>query len=199
MCSSDLNNGTTAKVLEPGTATTSFIAYQAGDYTVTAGNIQDTLNAFTVYVVNGTQSGNYITGIPGVTNIYTINTPVTIVANTPQPGYVFKEWIVEGGPSVGSGYNIGSTNSSTTTFTAGIGGIGIYTITATYENPTKYFTLLVGNRATITTNQPDPQGYPLGTVVGIQANDPESNEVFVGWKSAGDPADIQLEIGRAHV
>jgi hypothetical protein len=171
-------NCSIAKVTNTALENTTFVAYQAGTYNVTATYyIIAEVNNFSLQVVNGTQSGN---ALPGTSNIYLANTPVTIEANAPDAGFEFDKWVL----TVGAYSNavISDIKSQMTTFTST--QVGVYTITATYKSKSQFYQLNVGSRATILTNQNDPQGFPVGTSVEIQANEPAENEVFGRW--AGD-------------
>ena len=168
-------NCSSAKIIDVGSASTGFIAYQSGDYTVYPQYIPiiDT-NVFSLQVVNGTQSG---TTVNNTNNVYHVGTIVNITANAPtNPGEVFDRWEIS--TTSGVTPSIADIYSSNTTFTSQ--AIGVFTITAKYKNPTQYFNLTVTNGTNLT-DKTSPQGYQLGTAVSIKANDPAEGNQFAQW------------------
>jgi hypothetical protein len=108
---------------------------------------------FGLTVVNGTGSGSYLPG-----------SVVNIAANPPPAGQMFANWM--GSPVANAG-------AAATTLTMPNSDV---TVTATYSNApvTSLFYLTVINGS-------GSGSYAVGTTVYITANNPGTNQTFVGW------------------
>ena len=114
---------------------------------------------FTVTVINGTGGGEYKEG-----------DTVTITANAPQTGQVFKNWTVNSG-----GVTLDNADSDATKFTMPKNDVRVI---ANFDTLPNYYTLTV-------TNGTGSGTYAEGASVTITANAPPAGQQFKEWTTTG--------------